>query len=84
MKLAVALLLIHSWYPQSCCGGNECEQVPCDSITETKDGYEWHGLTFNQYQVHPSLDQFCHACAGHTLDMQNRRYPHCLFIQANT
>jgi hypothetical protein len=29
----------HSWYPQTCCSGQDCEAIPIDGIVETSDGY---------------------------------------------
>jgi hypothetical protein len=29
----------HSWYPQSCCSGQDCEPIPIDGIVDTGNGY---------------------------------------------
>ena len=75
--LFAAVLLAHDWYPQLCCRGTaeggDCHPVPCDSITELKDGYEWDHVHFAPEDVHPSLDKECHACVQF-------RHGYCLFI----
>ena len=82
MKATIAaLVLVHSWYPQLCCRGVEeggdCRPVPCDSIVELKDGYEWNHYHFDARDVHVSLDQSCHACAQNNIG-------YCLFILPTT
>ena len=61
----------HSWYPMGCCNSKadsprgDCEPVPCDELVENQDGtWKYHKTTFQRSQVHPSLDQFCHACVA--------------------
>jgi hypothetical protein len=75
-------------YPIGCCNEGDCKPVPCDSITETKDGYEWHGILFNSTLVRPSGDQSCHVCVGQewSADMKSSKdkFPHCIFIQPST
>jgi hypothetical protein len=73
----------HSWYPTECCQGQDCQPVPCDSITETREGYDWKGLHFLEGQVRPSLDKQCHVCAGMSIDtdgIPKPKYPRCIFI----
>ncbi len=66
-----------SLYPQWCCNGDgktgDCKEVTCDSIAETKDGYEWQGYRFAPNRVMPSFDRQCHACI-------HDKIPMCLFI----
>jgi hypothetical protein len=68
MRLVVlAVLLVHSWYPRSCCGGNDCRPVPCEEISRTDAGdYIWRhaqrAVTFSRTVVKPSQDEECHVC----------------------
>ena len=68
-----ALILAHSWYPQSCCGGKDCRPVPCEQIhqgeRDNDHGYFWqvgpnYEIYFSAERVHPSLDEGCHACVS--------------------
>ena len=87
--LFAALILIHSEYPPLCCNGDaeigDCHPIPCDQITETKDGYEWHGFFFTRDNTHLTFDKQCHACVGREYwqgkPVGEPRYPRCLFIQ---
>ena len=78
MKATTLLLLIHSWYPESCCGGRDCHPVPCDEIAETATGYDWHKIHFTHMQVGPSQDSQCHVC------VIGDNTPMCIFIVPNT
>jgi hypothetical protein len=93
---AIAVLLIaatptaaHDSYPPLCCNGTEvdgdCHPIPCDQITETSKGYEWHGFTFNRDQTHLSFNKQCHVCVGRNYwngeAVGEPKYPHCIFIQ---
>jgi len=75
-------------YPSGCCNDGDCKPIPCDSITETKDGYEWHGILFNESQVRPSGDRSCHVCTGKEWisgkPTSTDKFPHCIFIQPST
>ena len=91
--IVATFLLIHDapsgWhYPEGCCNEGDCKPVPCDSITETKDGYEWHGILFNEDKVRASGDKTCHVCVGKewSSDMKTSKdkFPHCIFIQPST
>jgi len=31
--------LAHSWYPAACCSGTDCEPLPIENISESKDGW---------------------------------------------
>ncbi len=80
--LAVVVILIHLQYPAICCNGDketgDCHPVDCDSIAETKDGYDWQQWHFRPDQAHPSFDRQCHVCIFH----QNS--PQCVFIQPSS
>ena len=58
------VILVHSWYPQSCCADTHCHPVPCDQMIEQPNG----DILFNGLirvpanSVQPSLDQQCHIC----------------------
>ena len=88
LLLAAAFLLVHDDYPPLCCNGTEdggdCHPVPCDQITETKRGYEWHGFSFSTDQTHISFDKQCHACVGRNYwqgkPVGDPIHPRCLFI----
>ena len=72
--IGAVILFAHLWYPLECCGGEECRQVPCDSLSEDKYGVYWQGLFFEGNQVRQSQDNACHVCVspnGRTL---------CVFI----
>jgi hypothetical protein len=78
-------------YPEGCCNDGDCKPIPCDSITETREGYDWKGIHFNENQVRASGDKTCHVCVGKEwihnskgLQEGNDKYPHCIFIQPST
>lgn len=61
----------HSWYPQSCCSGYECEAIPIDGIVDTGNGYRVIYLpprfgTIDEYiprdKARHSEDGSFHAC----------------------
>ena len=89
LLFAAMFILVHDDYPQLCCNGDaatgDCHPVPCDQVTETKDGYDWHGFHFTQGQTHVSFDKQCHACVGRNYwngeAVGEPKFPHCLFIQ---
>jgi hypothetical protein len=62
MKVLLVLLLAHSWYPTACCGGQDCRQIPCESISFDKlsNDYVYGGKHFAT--LSPSKDAECHAC----------------------
>jgi hypothetical protein len=71
----------HSWYPQDCCRGQDCRPVPCDELVETRYGLMWRGtVLFNETQVRPSLDQFCHVCAKEEQGAIIPYLPLCVFV----
>jgi len=58
--------LAHEWYPNICCGDQDCHPVPCDQLVEDKAGWLYlpTGNHFEGTQVKPSQDRFCHVCLG--------------------
>lgn len=68
-----------------CCHDRDCQPVTCDSITETKDGHVWRGLTFKGSQVRASPNAKCHACASKDPSNGGKPLnPYCLFILPST
>ena len=64
-------------YPHSCCHNNDFKPVPCK---ETRRGLLWRGVVvFNETQVKPSQDQFCHVCVKVQIDMISY-VPLCVFV----
>jgi hypothetical protein len=63
-RLYAALILAHSWYPQSCCDGKDCHPVPCEEIAEaiSNGARQWHGIYFTKNHQYPSPDGQCHIC----------------------
>ena len=89
--MAAALLLLssgahaHSWYPKNCCHGADCRPVPCDELVETRNGIMWRGVVlFNDAQVKPSQDQFCHVCAKEQTGTLLPYLPLCAFIHPSS
>lgn len=76
------VIFIHSQYPVLCCNGDkdagDCKSINCDSVTETKDGYDWNGFHFKPKQVYPSFDRDCHVCVYRQVS------PLCVFIQPSS
>src|SRR5262249_36438702 len=74
--IAAAMMLIgvtaadgHSWYPHDCCHDNDCKPVPCGELIEMRHSLMWRGVVvFNETQVKPSRDQFCHVCVKEQID----------------
>lgn len=82
ITLFSTLCQAHSWYPYSCCGGQDCHPVACESISETKDGYEYKsalGTVYKFKTAQPSLDNHCHVCISN--EDSDDYVTHCLFIQ---
>jgi hypothetical protein len=85
--IAAAMMLIgvtaaegHSWYPHDCCHDNDCKPVPCGELIEMRHGLMWRGVVvFNETQVKPSRDQFCHVCVKEQVDMVPY-VPLCVFV----
>ncbi len=77
--LLAAFILVHSDYPPLCCNGDkqtgDCHPVDCDSIAETKDGYQWENFHFMPHMALPSFDRRCHVCIYRNVA------PQCVFIQ---
>jgi hypothetical protein len=81
MKLLIcAATLAHLWYPPECCEQKDCHQVPCEQLTEHRDGrVEYHGIFFKGSMVRNSLDAMCHVCL-----YEPRGIPYCVFVQHNS
>jgi hypothetical protein len=58
--------LAHDWYPAECCGGSDCQPVPCISltITESETYMKYRGDFFLLKMVRPSPDGQCHVCTN--------------------
>lgn len=69
-------------YPATCCGGQDCAPVACDTIDETATGARWDGVDFVKHNILPSGDHSCHACVTHYDDAggATHRVGRCLFI----
>jgi hypothetical protein len=71
----------HSWYPHDCCHDADCRPVPCEELVETRNGIMWRGVVlFNDAQVKPSQDRFCHVCAKEQAGTLLPYLPLCAFI----
>jgi len=75
MKLATVAILIHSWYPMSCCHDTDCHPVPCDTIAEVEGGYKWQEFFFKSSSAAASQDDKCHVC------VYGQNIPMCIFLQ---
>ena len=71
------LILAHSWYAPECCGGQDCHPVPCDQLTEDKDGIHWKNIIFYANHIYPTQDNQCHVCVH-----EDRGY--CVYIQPSS
>lgn len=86
MKLALLAMALaipaHSWYPSSCCSGQDCKPIPCDQLVENSHGWVYlpTGNEFNPSQVHPSQDKDCHVCIGWAVG-STAKLSRCAFIQ---
>jgi len=77
MKLLVALILAHSWYPERCCQNENCHRVPCDEITILSDGSGmWNNLTVKPENALSTQDGYCHICTSHS-----DRVLYCVFTR---
>lgn len=71
----------HSWYPKDCCHDADCRPVPCGELVQTRNGLVWRGVViFNETQVKPSQDQFCHVCAKAQQSTILPYLPLCVFV----
>ena len=84
--LAVSLVILaHSWYPNNCCGGQDCHPVPCDELLAQKDGgVRWQDpsgttYTWDYRQVQPSQDNQCHVCIVPPSEWAPEGRPTCAF-----
>ena len=63
--LISAVVLAHSFYPQSCCSDTHCHPVPCDQLLEQPNGdvlLAGTGIKVPAAAVQPSPDRLCHIC----------------------
>jgi hypothetical protein len=65
----------HSWYPIECCSDEDCQPVPCWSITETDKGHKYFNIFFSKEKVKASKDAQCHVCIN-----PNTSEPLCMFL----
>ena len=73
--------LAHSWYPQACCGGEDCKPVPCAEIVALEHGWMWNKIFFERSVLHPSEDGGCHVC----INRNNTAFPGtCIFLRPET
>jgi len=89
-KLAVAVvILVHSWYPQECCSGDEhsgdCHPIACEEIIKVDSygrtfAYKWRGWNFSGPMIRRSLDDQCHVCI-HYFPAAGRGVPQCIFLK---
>lgn len=77
--LIAAVIFVHDWYPNSCCGGMDCKPVPCEQLVEDNDGWVYLPTRnhFHPAQVQPSPDRNCHVCIAKGGDHRSL----CAFIQ---
>jgi hypothetical protein len=79
LLVAASIIFVHSWYPQSCCGGLDCKPVPCEELVEGRGGWVHIPTGTVFYDVQPSQDRFCHVCIN-----PNGNRALCAFIQMGT
>lgn len=61
-------------YPEYCCAGKDCMQVPCEQITPNEDGsYIWNGIRFLKEYLQNPIDGQCHVCTPNGS-------PRCIFL----
>ena len=72
--LVSSIILVHSWYPQSCCSDKDCRPVSCDELLDQRSGeIKYKNFTFRKDQVKPSEDGSCHVC------IHEGKMPMCVF-----
>ncbi len=77
LKLASAIVLVHSWYPMECCSEQDCHPVPCEQLEDAPKGaVTWRDKLFEKQRVHPSKDAQCHICLH-----GEGQHPICVFVQ---
>lgn len=80
--VSVALLFVHSWYPQACCGGQDCRPVPCAEIRPIPSGWIWHGVEFSRLVMKPSPDGACHVCvSNNSMGANGNPFGLCIFLR---
>jgi hypothetical protein len=62
------LILIHSWYDESCCHDKDCHPVPCEQIERLKFGWQWRNGKVRHWfppdRLKASHDTACHVCVS--------------------
>lgn len=69
IKFIAAFVMVHMWYENACCGGNDCKPVPDGTVVEQKDGVEvkgWGKLSYSDQRLHWSQDDSDHLCVTGT------------------
>lgn len=54
--------MAHSWYPPDCCSDQDCKPINCIELIETRDGFEFDGVSFDKKAERASHDRHCHVC----------------------
>jgi hypothetical protein len=80
--IVAALLLVHSWYPPTCCQDKDCHPVPCKELEHVPQGMMWKPLEvfFGERQIMESMDSYCHVCLSNP---NSEGIPHigqCVFV----
>jgi hypothetical protein len=83
---SASLVRAHSWYPQRCCGGEDCRKV--DRIETLEDGdLLFHAGSISvvvpaEFMRLPSPDNDTHVCV---YQIGNGEYrPRCVFVPGTT
>ncbi len=86
MVWSIPRVRAHSWYPQRCCGGQDCRKV--DSIETLEDGdLLFHAGSISvvvpaEFMRLPSQDNDTHVCV---YQIGNGEYrPRCVFVPGTT
>ena len=67
---SAAVMLVHSWYDETCCHGKDCHPVPCEEIEKISDGWLWRDVATKQRHWFPhdhlkaSHDDASHVCVS--------------------
>ncbi len=84
--LAARHAVAHSWYPEKCCGGQDCRKV--DSIEKLPDGYMLFRagpisvVVSDEFMRLPSPDNDTHICVYQVRSNEYR--PRCVFVPGLT
>jgi hypothetical protein len=65
---SAAMMLVHSWYDESCCHDKDCHPVPCAQIEKIGQGWQWRDGNqrhwFPPDRLKLSQDGHCHVCVS--------------------